>query len=80
MKDAQEKGTLEVPLHLRNAPTQLMRRLHYGKNYRYAYADGEIYFPEELKDRQYYFPVPRGLELKISEKLAFLKKSEKIYK
>lgn len=84
MKDAQEKGTLEVPLHLRNAPTQLMRKLHYGKNYRYvhdepnAYADGEIYFPEELKDRQYYFPVPRGLELKIAEKLAFLKKSEKI--
>lgn len=84
IKDAQEKGTLEVPLHLRNAPTQLMRRLHYGKNYRYAhdepnaYADGEIYFPEELKDRQYYFPVPRGLELKISKKLALLKKSEKI--
>jgi putative ATPase len=84
MKDAQEKGTLEVPLHLRNAPTQLMRKLHYGKNYRYAhdepnaYADGEIYFPEELKDRQYYFPAPRGLELKIAEKLALLKKSEKI--
>lgn len=84
IKDAQEKGTLEVPLHLRNAPTQLMRRLHYGKNYRYAhdepnaYADGEIYFPEELKDRQYYFPVLRGLELKISKKLALLKKSEKI--
>jgi putative ATPase len=81
MKDAQENGTLEVPLHLRNAPTQLMRKLHYGKNYRYAhnepnaYADGELYFPEELKDRQYYFPVPRGLELKIAEKLNNLKKT-----
>lgn len=84
MKDAQENGTLEVPLHLRNAPTQLMRKLDYGKNYRYAhdepkaYAEGENYFPEELKDRQYYFPVPRGLELKIAEKLAHLKKSEKL--
>jgi putative ATPase len=84
MKDAQENGTMEVPLHLRNAPTQLMRKLDYGKNYRYAhdepnaYADGEHYFPKELKDRQYYFPVPRGLELKIAEKLARLKKSEKI--
>jgi putative ATPase len=86
IKDAKENGTLEVPLHLRNAPTQLMRRLHYGKNYRYAhdepnaYVDGELYFPEELKDRQYYFPVPRGLELKITEKLARLKKSEKYKK
>ncbi len=84
MKDAQENGTLEVPLHLRNAPTQLMRNLDYGKNYRYAhdepnaYAVGENYFPEELKDRKYYFPVPRGLELKIAEKLAILRKSEKI--
>lgn len=84
MKDAQENGTMEVPLHLRNAPTQLMRKLDYGKNYRYAhdepnsYADGEHYFPKELKNRQYYFPVPRGLELKIAEKLARLKKSEKI--
>ena len=84
MKDAQENGTLEVPLYLRNAPTQLMRQLDYGKNYRYAhdepnaYAEGENYFPEELKDRKYYFPVPRGLELKIAEKLANLRKSEKI--
>ena len=84
IKDAQENGTLEVPLHLRNAPTQLMRKLHYGKNYRYAhdepnaYADGEHYFPEELKNRQYYFPVPRGLELKIAEKLERLKKTGKV--
>lgn len=82
-KDAQENGTLEVPLHLRNAPTQLMHQLHYGKNYRYAhdepdaYASGEVYFPEELKERRYYFPVSRGLELKIAEKLALLRKAEK---
>lgn len=84
MKDAKENGTLEVPLHLRNAPTQLMRNLNYGKNYRYAhdeldaYARGENYFPEELKNQKYYFPVSRGLELKIAEKLALLRKSEKI--
>jgi putative ATPase len=84
MEDAKEYGTLEVPLHLRNAPTQLMKQLGYGKNYRYAhdepnaYAAGENYFPEGLKDRRYYFPVSRGLELKIAEKLASLKKLEKI--
>ncbi|MEN9917396.1 MAG: hypothetical protein RLY40_1335 [Pseudomonadota bacterium] len=84
MKDAKENGTLEVPLHLRNAPTQLMRKLNYGKNYRYAhdepnaYAEGENYLPKELKGRKYYFPAPRGLELKIAEKLALLRKSEKI--
>src|SRR3990167_7696520 len=79
-KDAEEKGSLEVPLHLRNAPTQLMKELEYGKNYRYAhdeigaYAAGENYFPDESKDRQYYFPVERGLEIKIKEKLEKLKK------
>lgn len=83
MLDAKENGTLEVPLHLRNSPTQLMRELNYGKNYRYAhdeanaYAAGEDYFPEELIGRQYYFPTPRGLEVKISEKLTRLKKTKK---
>jgi putative ATPase len=80
MTDAKELGSLEVPLHLRNAPTQLMRNLNYGKDYRYAhnepdaYAKGECYFPKEMTTKQYYFPVPRGLELKIAEKLAQLKK------
>ncbi|OJA00583.1 recombination factor protein RarA [Rickettsiella grylli] len=80
MREVKESGSLEVPIHLRNAPTQLMRKLHYGKNYRYAhdepdaYAFGENYLPDELVGRQYYFPVSRGLELKIAEKLKHLKK------
>ncbi len=80
--DAKVYGSLEVPLHLRNAPTKLMRELSYGKDYRYAhnepdaYAQGECYFPEELANKQYYFPVPRGLELKIAEKLEKLKKGK----
>jgi putative ATPase len=83
LADAKKHGSLEVPLHLRNAPTKLMRELNYGKNYRYAhnepnaYVQGEHYFPEALVDQQYYFPVPRGLELKITEKLASLKKQQK---
>jgi putative ATPase len=79
MSDAKNEGSLEVPLHLRNAPTKLMKSLDYGKDYRYAhnepdaYVAGEVYFPETLKDRRYYFPVDRGLELKIKEKLEFLR-------
>ena len=69
----------EVPEHLRNAPTRLMKDLQYGAEYRYAhdepgsYAAGENYFPEPLKDRQYYQPGSNGLELKIAEKLAHLR-------
>ena len=79
MKDAKESGSLDVPLHLRNAPTSLMKKLDYGKDYRYAhqeegaYAAGETYFPEEIGERIYYEPVPRGLEIKIGEKLAHLR-------
>lgn len=68
----------EVPLHLRNAPTQLMADMDYGKAYRYAhnepyaYAAGEKYFPDDLQDQQWYQPTDRGLERKIQEKLAFL--------
>jgi putative ATPase len=75
MEDARQHGSLEVPLHLRNAPTGLMKRMDYGKGYRYAhdepeaYASGEDYFPEKLKGRRYYYPVERGLEIKIAEKL-----------
>ncbi len=78
MKDVREQGSLDVPLHLRNAPTKLMKELGYGKTYRYAhdepdaYAANENYFPEELAGRRYYQPVDRGLEIKIAEKLARL--------
>jgi len=80
MQDAKTHGSLEVPLHLRNAPTRLMKELGYGKDYRYAhdepdaFASGENYFPEGLPPRQYYRPVPRGLEIKIAEALARRKK------
>lgn len=80
LQDAQHYGSLDVPLHLRNAPTKLMQELDYGRHYRYAhdepeaYAAGENYFPEGMPQKtQYYHPVPRGLELKIAEKLAYLK-------
>ena len=77
-RDVAENGSREVPLHLRNAPTKLMKELGYGDEYRYAhdepdaYAAGEDYFPEDLEPRRYYEPVPRGLELKIRDKLAHL--------
>lgn len=77
--DVQEYGTLEVPMPLRNAPTALMKDLGYGKGYRYAhaepdaYAAGERYLPDGLPDRQYYRPVPRGLEIRIAEALARLR-------
>jgi putative ATPase len=74
-EDAAGLGSLEVPLHLRNAPTRLMKEIGYGKGYRYAhdepggYAAGERYFPDEMPDRRYYVPAPRGLEIKIGEAL-----------
>ncbi|MCB2426506.1 replication-associated recombination protein A [Methylophaga pinxianii] len=83
MQDARNFGSAEVPLHLRNAPTKLMKELDYGKEYRYAhdepdaYAAGENYFPETMPQRQYYQPVNRGLEIKIAEKLAHLRALDK---
>jgi len=74
--DAREFGSLEVPMHLRNAPTRLMKELGYGEEYRYAHdeeggiAAGEKYFPDDMPERKYYHPVPRGLEIRIGEKLA----------
>ncbi len=70
----------EVPVHLRNAPTKLMKELGYGHEYRYAhdepnaYAAGETYLPDGIGEPGWYQPVPRGLEIKISEKLALLRK------
>jgi putative ATPase len=70
----------EVPIHLRNAPTRLMKELGYGRAYRYAhdepdaYVAGERYFPENVPEQAFYQPTPRGLEGRIAEKLAHLKK------
>lgn len=75
MAAARDSGSLEVPIHLRNAPTKLMKELGYGKQYRYAhdepgaYAAGETYLPEALEGTSFYQPVERGLEIKIAEKL-----------
>jgi len=75
MADAKEQGTLDVPMHLRNAPTRLMKELGYGQGYRYAHdepealAPGQTHFPDNMPPRNYYEPVPRGLELKLRETL-----------
>ena len=74
-----QDGTRPVPLHLRNAPTKLMKSLDYGKNYRYAhneedgFAAGENYFPEGMPAPDWYQPVNRGLEIQIADKLNALK-------
>jgi putative ATPase len=73
-------GTRPVPMHLRNAPTKLMKELDYGKGYRYAhdeeggFAAGEQYFPDGMESASFYQPVERGLEIKIADKLRALKK------
>ncbi|SEL08311.1 replication-associated recombination protein A [Ectothiorhodospira marina] len=80
MEDARQRGTQEVPLHLRNAPTRLMKQLDYGKGYRYAhdevdgFAAGACYFPEGMGEPRYYEPVERGLEIRIREKLLDLRR------
>ena len=82
-QDVESGDSAEVPLHLRNAPTSLMREMDHGADYRYAhdeegaYAAGESYFPPALRDRQYYHPVDRGLEQKIREKLQYLRERDK---
>ena len=82
MADVKQMPSYDVPLHLRNAPTGLMKDLAYGAEYRYAhneeegYAAGESYFPDEMGDPQYYEPVARGLELKIKEKLDYLRQRD----
>lgn len=79
LADARQSGSLEVPPHLCNAPTRLMKELGYGRAYRYAhdepqaYAAGETYFPEGLGERRYYAPTERGLEPRIREKLERLR-------
>ena len=76
----QSSDSFEVPMHLRNAPTGMMKKMGYGKEYQYAhdhddaFVPGESYFPEQLDGSEYYFPVSRGLEIRIGEKLARLRK------
>jgi putative ATPase len=83
MADVRSQPAFDVPMHLRNAPTKLMKSMDYGAEYRYAhdepgaYAAGENYLPEEIAQARYYQPVERGLELKIQEKLAHLRELDK---
>jgi len=83
MATVQEGESHEVPMHMRNAPTRLMKDMDYGADYRYAHDDpegyiaGENYFPEALKDKHFYFPTERGLEVKIKEKMTYLRKRDK---
>jgi putative ATPase len=80
LDDVRTTGTLEVPVHLRNAPTKLSKALGHGREYRYAhdepdgYAAGEVYLPDPLAGRRYYEPVGRGLEIKIRDKLERLRR------
>ena len=80
--DVASDPSYEVPLHLRNAPTALMKEQGMGKGYRYAheepnaYAAGESYLPKEIHERRYYHPENRGLEIKFREKLAWLKSAD----
>jgi putative ATPase len=79
--DVERYGSLEVPARFRNAPTKLMKDLGHGSGYRYAhdepdaFAAGERYFPDDMPDRRYYHPTPRGLEQRIGEQLTRLRKS-----
>jgi len=83
MDDARNSGSLDVPMHLRNAPTSFMKAQGYGADYRYAhdeeegFAAGENYFPEAMTPVHYYQPVDRGLEIKIAEKLKYLRSRNK---
>lgn len=83
MADLKKQPSHEVPMHLRNAPTSLMKDMDFGAEYRYAhnephsYAAGENYLPEALKDEQYYHPTNNGLEQKIADKLKYLRELDK---
>ncbi|MBN9287568.1 MAG: recombination factor protein RarA [Gammaproteobacteria bacterium 39-13] len=82
MAEVQNSPSYGVPLHLRNASTTLMKKMNYGKAYRYdpdepgGFARGQTYFPDEMGEKQYYYPVGQGLEIKIAEKLKLLRGKE----
>lgn len=82
----QQDKSRAVPVHLRNAPTKLMKELGHGKAYRYAhdephgYAAGEQYLPDGMRSPGWYQPVNRGLEIRIAEKMAFLRQLDREYK
>jgi putative ATPase len=79
MQKARDSGSLDVPQHLRNAPTALAAQLGHGEGYRYAhdeeggFAAGERYLPEALGEAQFYVPLPRGLEEKIAARMQELR-------
>ncbi len=83
MADIKNQPSYGVPVHLRNAPSKLMKNMGYGKAYRYdpeepgGFAKGQTYFPDELGEKRYYFPTQQGLEIKIAEKLEYLRPSKK---
>ena len=83
MTEVQQGESHEVPMHIRNAPTRLMKDMDYGADYRYAHDDpdgyiaGENYFPEALQGKRFYYPTERGLEAKIKEKMDYLRKLDK---
>ncbi len=85
LRDVREQGSLEVPVHLRNAPTRLMKELGYGHAYRYAhdepdaYAAGESYLPDALQGRRWYRPTSRGMEGRIGEKLERLRAADRAF-
>ncbi len=82
-RDVKQYGSLDVPPHLRNAPTRLMKELGHGKGYRYdhdeegAFATGQTYFPDNMPEKTYYEPVDRGLEQRIAEKLKRLREANR---
>ncbi len=82
-RDVRDGGSLEVPAHLRNAPTDLMKSLGHGEGYRYAhdepdgFAAGADYFPDDMEPATYYHPVPRGLEERIADKLGRLREANR---
>ena len=81
-----EHGSAAVPVHLCNAPTKLIKELGYGRDYRYAhdephaYAAGETYMPDGMDEPDFYQPTDRGLEIKIGEKLAWLRQLDEAVK